>query len=47
MKFVELALAGIVVAMPAIPTLAHHSFAIFDAETTVTLVRYHQGIPLG
>jgi hypothetical protein len=37
MKFVELGLAGIVVAMSAIPTFAHHSFAIFDAEKKVTL----------
>jgi hypothetical protein len=35
MKFVELGLAGIVVAMSAIPTFAHHSLAIFDAEKKV------------
>jgi Family of unknown function (DUF6152) len=37
MKFVELGLAGIVVAVSAIPTFAHHSFAIFDTEKKITL----------
>jgi Family of unknown function (DUF6152) len=37
MKFVELSLAAIVVAVSAIPAFAHHSFAIFDTEKKVTL----------
>src|SRR5215510_5540437 len=32
-----LGLAGLAVAMTAIPALAHHSFAMFDALKTVTL----------
>ena len=35
MKFA--ALAGIVVAMYAVPASAHHSFAMFDAEKTTNL----------
>ena len=35
MKFA--ALAGIVVAMYAVPASAHHSFAMFDAEKTTAL----------
>ena len=37
MKFKVLGLAGIAVAMYAIPAVAHHSFAMFDATKTVTL----------
>jgi hypothetical protein len=37
MKFRALGLAGIAVAMYAIPALAHHSFAMFDADKKVTL----------
>jgi uncharacterized protein DUF6152 len=37
MKFGTLGLAGIVVAMSAIPVVAHHSFAMFDAEKSKTL----------
>jgi hypothetical protein len=37
MKFRTLGLAGIVVAMSAIPVVAHHSFAMFDAEKSKTL----------
>ncbi len=37
MKFKALGLAGIAVAMYAIPAVAHHSFAMFDATKTVTL----------
>jgi Family of unknown function (DUF6152) len=37
MKFGALGLAGIAVAMSAIPAFAHHSFAMFDAENKVTL----------
>src|SRR2546427_6611116 len=36
MKFKALA-AGIAIAMCAIPAVAHHSFAMFDATKTVTL----------
>ncbi len=38
MKFKALGLAGVAVAMYAIPALAHHSFAMFDAEKRMTLV---------
>jgi Family of unknown function (DUF6152) len=34
---VSLGLAGIAVAMYAIPAVAHHSFAMFDATATVNL----------
>lgn len=37
MKFRELGLAGIAVAISAIPVVAHHSFAMFDAEKTKVL----------
>ena len=37
MKFKALGLASIAVAMYAVPALAHHSFAMFDADRTVTL----------
>jgi hypothetical protein len=37
MKFRALGLAGIAFTMSAIPALAHHSFAMFDAEKKVTL----------
>jgi hypothetical protein len=37
MKFKSLGLAGIAVAMSAMPAFAHHSFAMFDAEKKVTL----------
>ncbi len=37
MKFGTLGLAGIVVAMSAIPVVAHHSFAMFDAEKSKAL----------
>jgi uncharacterized protein DUF6152 len=37
MKAKAFALAGIAVAMGAVPALAHHSFAMFDAEKTVNL----------
>ena len=37
MKFGTLGLAGIAVAMSAIPVVAHHSFAMFDAEKSKTL----------
>jgi hypothetical protein len=37
MKFKALGLAGIAVAVCAIPALAHHSFAMFDADKKVTL----------
>jgi hypothetical protein len=37
MKIKVLSLAGIAFAMSAMPALAHHSFAMFDAEKTVTL----------
>jgi len=37
MKFRTLGLAGIAVAMYAIPAFAHHSFAMFDAEKNVKL----------
>jgi hypothetical protein len=37
MKFGALGLAGIAVAMSAIPAFAHHSFAMFDAEKKMTL----------
>jgi Family of unknown function (DUF6152) len=37
MKFKALALAGVAAAMCAAPALAHHSFAMFDAEKTTTL----------
>src|SRR5713226_5353483 len=37
MKFRALGLAGIAIAMHAIPVVAHHSFAMFDASKTTTL----------
>jgi len=37
MKFRVLGLAGVAVAMSAIPAFAHHSFAMFDAEKSLTL----------
>jgi Family of unknown function (DUF6152) len=37
MKLRALGLAGIAVAMFAIPAVAHHSFAMFDAEKSKTL----------
>ncbi len=37
MKFKTLGLAGIAVAMFAVPAIAHHSFAMFDAEKTTNL----------
>ncbi len=37
MKFQALGLAGIAVAMCAIPAAAHHSFAMFDASKRVTV----------
>jgi len=37
MKLKALGPAGIAVAMTAIPALAHHSFAMFDAQKTMTL----------
>jgi len=37
MKFRALSLAGIALAMYAAPALAHHSFAMFDAEKKMTL----------
>jgi hypothetical protein len=37
MKRNALGLAGIALAMTAVPTLAHHSFAMFDAQKTVIL----------
>jgi hypothetical protein len=37
MKFKALALAGIAAAMFAVPAIAHHSFAMFDAEKTTTI----------
>jgi hypothetical protein len=37
MKFKTLSLAGIAIAMFSAPALAHHSFAMFDGETYVTL----------
>jgi hypothetical protein len=37
MKIKLLGLAGIAVAMYAIPAVAHHSFAMFDAEKEMTL----------
>ena len=37
MKLNALSLAGIAVAITAIPALGHHSFAMFDAQKTVTL----------
>lgn len=37
MKFKALGLAGIGVVVCAIPAAAHHSFAMFDAEKTVTM----------
>jgi hypothetical protein len=37
MKFNALGLAGIAVAMSAIPAFAHHSFAMFDAATSKTV----------
>jgi uncharacterized protein DUF6152 len=37
MKFGTLGLAGIAVVMSAIPVVAHHSFAMFDAEKSKTL----------
>ena len=37
MKLRTLGLAGVAVALSAIPAFAHHSFAMFDAEKSVTL----------
>jgi hypothetical protein len=37
MQFKALALAGVAAAMFAAPALAHHSFAMFDAEKTTTI----------
>jgi hypothetical protein len=37
MKLRALGLVGIAAAMAAAPALAHHSFAMFDAEKSVTL----------
>ena len=37
MRLKALGLAGIAVVMTAIPTFAHHSFAMFDAEKSKTL----------
>src|SRR5262249_54827893 len=37
MKLKALSLAGIAIAMSAIPAVAHHSFAMFDAEKTKVL----------
>ena len=37
MKFKALGLAGISVVMCAIPALAHHSFAMFDGNRTMTI----------
>ncbi len=37
MKFEAFGLAGIAVAVCAIPALAHHSFSMFDADKKVTL----------
>ena len=37
MKLNVLGLAGMAVAMTAIPAIAHHSFAMFDAEKVATL----------
>jgi hypothetical protein len=37
MTFKALALAGVTVVVSAIPSFAHHSFAMFDAEKKVTL----------
>jgi hypothetical protein len=37
MNFKALGLAGIAFTMSAIPALAHHSFAMFDAEKKMTL----------
>ena len=37
MKLNALGLTGIAVAMSAIPAIAHHSFAMFDAQKSTTL----------
>ena len=37
MKFKALGLAGVAVAMSAMPAFAHHSFAMFDADKKMTL----------
>jgi Family of unknown function (DUF6152) len=37
MKFRALGLAAVAVAMSGIPAFAHHSFAMFDGEKSVTL----------
>ena len=37
MKFAALGLAGLAVAIGAIPAVAHHSFAMFDASTRITV----------
>src|SRR2546430_4283563 len=37
MKLNALGLAGIAVAMSAIPAIAHHSFAMFDPQKSMTL----------
>ena len=36
MKFKSLGLTGIAIVMSAMPAFAHHSFAMFDAEQTIT-----------
>jgi Family of unknown function (DUF6152) len=37
MTFKPIALAGVMVGVSAIPSFAHHSFAMFDAERKLTL----------
>ena len=37
MKYKAIVLAGVTVAVSAVPSFAHHSFAMFDAEKTMTL----------
>jgi hypothetical protein len=37
MTFKALGLAGIAMAVCAIPAIAHHSFAMFDAEKQMTI----------
>ena len=37
MKIQALAIAGVAIATFAMPAVAHHSFAMFDANKTVTL----------
>jgi hypothetical protein len=38
MKYKALALAGAAIALSSIPAVAHHSFAMFDRDKTVTIV---------